>query len=78
MVLELPVPVVVVLPGLRVIVQLPVEGSPLSKTLPVESAQVGWVMVPTTGASGATGAGLITTWDEFVDVHPALLVTLKV
>jgi hypothetical protein len=36
-------------PGL--IVQVP-DGSPLSTTLPVETVQVGWVIVPTTGAAG--------------------------
>jgi hypothetical protein len=59
-------------------VHVPVEGSPLSKTLPVETAQVGWVMVPTTGASGVTGGGFIVTCDEFGDIQPALLVTLNV
>ena len=37
------------LPGL--IVQVP-DGRPLSTTLPVETVQVGWVIVPTTGAAG--------------------------
>ena len=35
-------------PGL--IVQLP-AGKPLNTTLPVATAQVGWVIVPTSGAS---------------------------
>jgi len=35
-------------------VQLP-EGKLLNTTLPVASAQVGCVMVPTTGAAGVTG-----------------------
>lgn len=46
-----PEPVVVFPPGLRVIVQLP-DGNPVSNTLPVETAHVGWVIVPTTGAVG--------------------------
>ena len=50
-----PVPVVVVPPGLLVIVHVPLEGSPLRATLPVASAHVGWVIVPTTGAVGVTG-----------------------
>ena len=43
------VPVPFMLPGL--IVQLP-DGSALSTTLPVTTAQVGCVMVPTAGADG--------------------------
>ena len=43
-------------PGEAVTVQFPDEGSPLSSTLPVASAQVGCVMVPTTGAGGANGS----------------------
>jgi len=41
-----------ILPGLMI--QLP-EGNPLNTTLPVEVEQVGWVIVPTTGADGVTG-----------------------
>ena len=55
-------PVIVVLavlpatdPGL--IVQLP-AGSPLRTTLPVDTAHVGWVTVPTTGAEGEDGEAL--------------------
>ena len=47
-----PVPVVVVPPGERVNVQVPVEGKPFNTTLPVATLQVGWVIVPTTGAEG--------------------------
>jgi hypothetical protein len=47
-----PVPVVVTAPGLRVNVQVPVDGKPLSITLPVATVQVGWVIVPTVGAEG--------------------------
>ena len=46
------VPVPAIAPGL--IVQLP-AGSPLSITLPVASAHVGCVIVPTTGAVGIAG-----------------------
>jgi hypothetical protein len=45
-------------PGL--IVQLPV-GKPFNTTLPVATAQVGCVIVPTTGAVGVVGCGLMTT-----------------
>ena len=51
----IPDPVVIVPPGFLVSVQLPVDGSPLSATLPVDNAQVGCVMVPITGAVGVTG-----------------------
>ena len=40
------------LPGLRI--QFP-EGNPLSTTLPVDTAQIGWVIVPIVGADGQTG-----------------------
>lgn len=40
------------LPGVCVRVHVPVAGSPLSTTLPVGTAQVGWVLVPIIGAAG--------------------------
>jgi hypothetical protein len=51
MVLLVPEPVTA--PGFMV--QVPVVGSPLKTTLPVELAHVGWVIVPTTGAVGVAG-----------------------
>jgi len=48
-------------PGVRVSVQVPVGGRPLSKTLPVATAHAGWVTVPNSGA-GTTGCGLILAW----------------
>ena len=42
-------PVPAIAPGLMV--QLP-AGKTLNTTLPVATAQVGWVMVPTVGANG--------------------------
>ena len=50
-----PVPEVVVPPGVLVSVQLPVDGRPLKTTLPVDTAQVGCVIVPTEGAFGIAG-----------------------
>ena len=50
-----PLPDVVTEPGVLVNVQLPLDGNPLSNTLPVASVHIGWVMVPTTGAVGVTG-----------------------
>jgi hypothetical protein len=50
-----PVPVVVVPPGVRVKVHVPDDGKPLNNILPVITLQVGCVMVPTTGAVGVIG-----------------------
>jgi hypothetical protein len=68
-----PVPVVVTAPGLRVNVHVPVAGKPLRSTLPVDTVQVGWVIVPTTGAVGVAGCVLITTFAEVVEVQVPLL-----
>ena len=54
-VLLVPVPVVVAAPGKRLITQVPVDGNPLNTTLPVGTANVGWVIVPITGAEGVGG-----------------------
>ena len=51
----MPVPVVVVPPGVLVKVHVPEAGKPPNTTLPVASEQVGWVMVPTVGAVGEDG-----------------------
>lgn len=50
-----PVPVVVVPPGVTVIVQVPEAGKPFRITLPVATVHVGWVIVPIVGAEGVTG-----------------------
>jgi hypothetical protein len=47
-----PVPVLVIAPGERVRVQVPVVGNPLNTTLPVAIRHVGCVIVPFTGAEG--------------------------
>jgi hypothetical protein len=78
MVLVVPVPVVVVPPGVLVNVQVPVAGKPFNTTLPIDRAHVGCVMVPTMGAEGEPGAVLITTLADDGEVHPAALVTVKV
>ena len=49
-VLLVPVPVVVVPPGVLVNVHVPDAGNPFKITLPVERIQLGCVMFPTTGA----------------------------
>ena len=70
------VPVPVIAPGLMV--HVPVAGKPLSTTLPVVAEhEVGWVMVPTNGAVGAVGAGLITTSADAFDIHPGSLQIVK-
>lgn len=70
------VPVPAIAPGF--IVQVPLAGSPLNVTLPVAAAHdAGWVIVPTTGDSGAEGAAMILTLTDGTDIHPASLVTLK-
>jgi len=78
MVVLVPVPVVVAPPGLLVKVHVPDEGKLLNKTLPVETVQVGCVIVPGAGATGVAGCTLITTLDDAGDTHPAELVTVYV
>jgi hypothetical protein len=56
---------------------LPVAGNPLRTTFPVEVAQVGFVIVPITGAVGESGCGLITTSADCTEVQAASLVTVK-
>lgn len=52
-VVEGPVPLVLIAPGLRTSVQVPVGGNPLRTTLPVPTVQVRFVIVPIIGADGA-------------------------
>ena len=67
-------PVPAIDPGL--IVHVPVAGRPFNTTLPVGAAhEEGCVIVPITGAVGATGAAFITTVADASDIHPASLVT---
>jgi len=66
-------PVPAIDPGL--IVQLP-AGKPFNTTLPVANAQVGCVIVPTTGAVGVEGCALMTTLPDAGEAHPAALVTV--
>lgn len=67
------VPVPAMAPGL--IVQFP-EGKPFNTTLPVATAQVGCVIIPTAGAEGVTGCVFITKFAEGNDVHPWVTVKL--
>ena len=47
-----PVPVVIIPPGLLVSDHVPVAGKPFKATLPVVTAQVGWVITPIDGDEG--------------------------
>ena len=71
-----PVPAVVTAPGERVMTHVPDDGNPLNITLPVGTANVGWVIVPTTGAEGVGGCAGITTFAEGTDKHPSAVVTV--
>jgi len=73
----IPVPVIVTAPGFLFNVHVPVAGSPLRATLPVDKAQVGCVIAPITGAVGADGAGAITASADTADIHPSALVIIK-
>jgi hypothetical protein len=70
-------PVVDILPGIRVKVHEP-DGKPLTTTEPVDTVQVGCVIAPTVGFAGTAGAVLITTLLVAVDVQPAAFVTVNV
>ena len=74
----IPVPVVVMLPGLRVNVHVPDDGSPINWTLPVAAEQVVGVIVPTTGADGVTGCGFITTLPDEAEEQLFGIVTVNV
>ena len=52
--MEVPVPVEVTAPGYLVRVHVPEAGRSLRTTLPVGTAQVGWVKVPAEGGTGET------------------------
>jgi len=77
-VVVVPVPEVVTEPGVLVTVHVPVAGRPLRATLPVATPQVGWVIMPITGAVGVTGCVLITTLADDAEVHPSAFVTVYV
>ena len=73
-----PVPVVVVPPGVLANIQVPVAGRSLRTALPVITAHVGCIIVPVVGAVGVAGRVLITTFADAAEVHPDALVTVKV
>ena len=80
-----PVPVDIILPGLRVKVQVPGEGNPFKITLPVDTVHVGWLMIPGTGAGGVVfGAAvplpgkLVQPFTVVVTVYdPAVLTVIE-
>jgi hypothetical protein len=72
----IPVPVLVVPPGVLVNVQEPVEGNPFRTAIPVARLQVGWVIVPTVGAVGVEGCKLITMLADAGDMQLEALVTM--
>ena len=67
-------PVLVTAPGFMVHVP---AGKPESTTLPVATAQVGWVVAPGIGDEGVMGCELITTAADGNEIHPPVLVTVK-
>ena len=67
---------VVVPPGDRVKVHVPVAGNPFKIALPVANVQVVCVIVPTVGAVGVAGWTLITTLAEAAEIHPEAFVTV--
>ena len=68
------VPVPDIFPGFNV--HVPVAGKPLNNTLPVETEQVGWVIVPIVGAVGVAGWVVITTLADDGEIQPEALVTV--
>jgi hypothetical protein len=53
-----------------------VLGKPFKVTLPVATVQVGCVTVPTEGAVGVDGEGLMTKFGVAKEVQPDALVTV--
>ena len=77
-VLLVPVPVVIIPPGLLVNVQFPDEGKPFKTTLPVATSHVGCVIVPIVGAPCGSGCISVSRFADEADAHPAEFFTLKV
>lgn len=73
-----PVPAVVVPPGVLVNIHVPDAGSPLKTALPVSRLHVGWVILPTVGEVGVDGLVLITTLPDADEIHPEELATVNV
>jgi hypothetical protein len=71
-----PEPLEVIVPGYRIIVQVPVAGNPVRATLPPGTRQVGEVIVPISGAAGIVGCGAMTMLSDDSEVHPKELETV--
>ena len=78
MVVVVPLPVLVIAPGYRVRVQVPLAGRSSRSTLPVATPQMGWVIDTTVGASGVNGPVLITAVEDKSERQPTLLITVHV
>jgi hypothetical protein len=70
MIIPVPDPVVVILPGARVNVHVPVEGNPDNVALPVDTVHVGWPIDVTTGAVGVDAGAIKTTGADAIETHP--------
>ena len=73
-----PVPVVLIVPGYRITVQVPDDGKPVNVTLPVANVHVGDNIAPIKGADGIGGCEFITTFADGEEIHPVEFVTVKV
>jgi len=73
-----PVPVVLIVPGYRITVQVPDDGKPVNVTLPVANVHVGDNIAPIKGADGIGGCEFITTFADGEEKHPVEFVTVKV
>jgi hypothetical protein len=76
-VIVLPLPVDVKLPGESVNCQVPLTGNPFITTLPVGESIPGWVIVPIKGGVGISGWGGIITFADNPETQPAELDTEK-
>ena len=66
----------VVPPGVLINVHVPADGKPFNTTLPVDIAQVGWVMVPNVGAVGEVGGAATIASADTDEVQPEAFVTV--
>ena len=70
MIIPVPDPVVLILPGVRVNIHVPVEGNPDNVALPVDTEHVGWPIEVTTGAVGVDDGAVITTGADAIETQP--------
>lgn len=75
---EIPVPVVEMLPGALVSVHVPDEGRPFRVIVPVDTVHDGWIIFPATGAAGVTGCSLMVTPVDAAEIQPDSFVTVNV